>query len=131
MTNYHSIRINDTIRQLAAKYLQRESNRTSLVTITNVNLYDHDTKATILFTVLPENKEKAALDFAKRHRAEFREYLKDHARLRVIPFVDFDIDRGEKNRQRVDEITINDPVNDSVDSMASKNEKAPEIDPVA
>lgn len=109
MGNYHHIRINDTIKHLAMQYLSRESNRTSLVTVTNVDLYDHDSKATIMLTVLPEDKERLVLEFAKRHRPELRDFIKENARLRVIPFIDFEIDHGEKNRQRVDEITIKHP----------------------
>jgi len=61
MANFHHVRINDTIKNLAATYLQRESNLTSLVTVTSVDLYDHDSKATILLTVLPEDKVATAL----------------------------------------------------------------------
>lgn len=111
MGSFHHIRINDTIKHLAAEYLQRESNRTSLITVTSVDLYDHDSKATILITVLPEDKERVVLEFARRHRPEFRDFLKEKARLRVIPFIDFEIDLGEKNRQRIDELTINDKAN--------------------
>lgn len=103
---FHHVKISETIKELAMKYFLRESNRTSLMTITNVNLFDRDSKAIILFTVLPENREHTALDFAKRKRAEFRDYIKANARLRVIPFIDFEIDMGEKNRQRMDELTI-------------------------
>lgn len=103
---FHHVKITETIKELAMKYFQRESNRTSLMTITSVNLFDRDSKAIILFTVLPENREHTALDFAKRKRAEFRDFIKANARLRVIPFIDFEIDMGEKNRQRMDELTI-------------------------
>ena len=45
------------------------------------------------------------LAFAKRKRSEFREYLKKHSALQRLPTVDFEIDYGEKNRQRIDEIS--------------------------
>lgn len=121
--NFHHVKINEAIKHLAMQYLSRESNRTSLVTVTNVRLYDHDSKATILITVLPEEKEKVVLEFTRRHRAEFRDYLKENARLRVIPFIDFDIDVGERNRQKIDEITIKNPT--------AKRFGKGEIDPIA
>ncbi len=40
----------------------------------------------------------------KRKRAEFREFFKGKARMRALPFFDFEIDKGEKNRQKIDEI---------------------------
>ena len=55
--------------------------------------------------MLPVDKEKAAYDFLKRMRSEFRTYLMGKARMRRIPFFDFEIDGGEKNRQKIDEIS--------------------------
>ena len=97
-------RTEDMIKELAMKFLAMESNRTSLVTVTNILLTNRAKNVTIFFTVLPEEKEKAVLDFTKRKRAEFREYIKEHARLPIIPFVDFEIDFGEKNRQNIDRL---------------------------
>ncbi len=117
--SHSHVRISDMIKELAMKYLQRESNRTSLITVTNVNLFDRDSRAIIMITVLPEDKEKLVLEFVKRHRPELREFIKKNARLRVIPFLDFEIDFGERNRQRIDELTINNPV---VDKSEAKSE---------
>ncbi len=100
-------RLRDLIRDLAGKFIQLETNGLSLITITSIELGDRGTRATIYFTVLPLDKEKAALDFLKRKRAEFRTYVMNKARARRIPFFDFAIDTGEKNRQRIDEISQN------------------------
>lgn len=97
-------RTEDLIKEMASKFLSIESNRTSLVTVTNINLYNRGKNVTIFFTVLPEDKEKAVEDFTKRKRGEFREYMKSHSRLPIIPFIDFEIDLGEKNRQNVDRL---------------------------
>lgn len=100
-------KLKDVIREAAAEFLQREGNYTSILTVTDISLSDRGSRATIFFTVLPENKEKGALDFAKRKRADFREYFKERSRMRALPFFDFAIDKGEKNRQRIDEIAKN------------------------
>ncbi|MDE1874507.1 MAG: ribosome-binding factor A [Patescibacteria group bacterium] len=96
-------RFEEILKHLAAEFLKAESNRTSLITITRVSATEKGDFATIYFTVLPENKEEAALDFLKRQRSAFRDYAKDHARLMRVPFFDFEIDRGERARQRIDE----------------------------
>ena len=101
---HRDARAEDFIKSLAMKFISIESNRTSLVTVTNIHLYDRGKSVTIFFTVLPEDKEKAVLDFMKRKRGDFREYMKENARLPIIPFVDFEIDFGEKNRQNVDRL---------------------------
>ncbi len=99
--------LKDIIKEAAAEFLQKESNYISVLTVTNVFLSDKGNRAIIFFTVLPLNKEKGALDFVKRKRAEFREFFKSKARMRALPFFDFEIDKGEKNRQKIDEIARN------------------------
>ncbi len=98
-------KIEEAIKQLAAKFLQLESNRISLITVTSVHVFQKRTQATVYITVLPEHKQDEALDFANRKRTEFKEYLKKHARMQKLPRVHFAIDLGEKNRQRIDEIS--------------------------
>ncbi len=107
MADNRDQKLKDIIKAAAAEFLQRESNYVSLLTVTDISLSDKGNRATIFFTVLPEDKEKAALDFAKRKRAEFRDFFKGKARMRALPFFDFEIDKGEKNRQKIDEIARN------------------------
>lgn len=80
------------------------SNGTSLLTVTNVELTPDGKRATIFFTVFPAEYEKTALEFAKRKRSEFKEFLKDNSKLGRIPLLDFEIDTGEKNRQKIDNL---------------------------
>lgn len=100
-------RLRDLVKGLAASFVQRETNGISLITITDVALADRGGRATIYFTVLPEEKVKGVLDFLKRKRAEFREYFMSNARIGRIPFFDFALDVGEKNRQKIDDISRN------------------------
>ena len=90
------------IKNLAADFLQRESSGTSLITVTRVRLSNKGKTVDIFFTVYPESKEHSATEFAGRKAAEFQEYVKSHAKMRVVPFFRFGIDKGEKNRQRLD-----------------------------
>ncbi|HVU06378.1 MAG TPA: ribosome-binding factor A [Candidatus Paceibacterota bacterium] len=96
-------RFEEIVRHLAAEFLSANSNRTSLITVTRVEAAERSNRVTIFFTVMPLDKEEAALDFLKRNRSEFRDYVKEKARLMRIPFFDFEIDFGEKARQRIDE----------------------------
>ena len=90
------------IAQLAAQFLGRESNRQSLITVTRANIAPDLSKATIFFTVLPDSYEETGLDFSKRKRTEFRTFVKKNMQLRRLPYFDFEIDYGEKNRQHLD-----------------------------
>jgi len=98
-------KVKENIRNLVADFLKAESNRTSLITVTDANVSKDLKKATIFISVLPESGEESALNFVKRRRKDVRNYLKKKLEMRSIPFLDFEIDLGEKNRQRIDELS--------------------------
>src|SRR3989344_9295330 len=93
------------VAHMAGEFLARESNVKALLTVTHADVSPSFKEVKIFFSVLPQTMEAQALKFAKRSRTDFRAYLKKHARLHPIPIVDFEIDLGVKNRQRVDELT--------------------------
>ena len=98
-------KVYDAIKKTAAEFLQRESSYVSLITVTDVKLSKDGKNASVLFTVLPEHKEPEAIAFLKRKRGEFREYFMSKIRMGRVPTFDFDLDRGEKHRQKIDELT--------------------------
>ena len=91
--------------ELAAQFLLMESGGTSMITVTDCRVSENTRRALIFMTVLPEEGEDAALAFVKRKRQDFKNYVKSKARLQFIPQIDFAIDKGEKNRQRLDELS--------------------------
>ncbi|MFA6520696.1 MAG: ribosome-binding factor A [Candidatus Paceibacterota bacterium] len=92
------------IKELSAQFLGRENNRTSLITVTSATCSPDLKRATIFITVLPREKEDAALHFIQRQRSDLREFLKKNLPIKIIPFIDVAIDLGEKNRQKIDEL---------------------------
>ena len=105
MGSHRDVQLSETIAHLAGDFFARESNGQSLVTVTRADV-SHDLKTvTVYFSVLPEKYEEAVLNFAKRKRTDFREYLKKHSVLRYLPTIDFALDMGEKNRQKIEELT--------------------------
>jgi ribosome-binding factor A len=107
MPSQRQEKVANIIKELSAQFLERENNRTSLVTVTYANCSPDLKKATVYITVLPDDKEHDALDFAKRKRGELRDFLKKNLSIKTIPFVDIAIDQGEKNRQKIDELLRN------------------------
>lgn len=97
-------KIREILHDLGARFLSMNGNGSSLLTVTNVELTSDGKRATIFFTVFQENFEKTALEFAKRKRSEFKEFIKEHSKLGRIPQMDFGIDSGEKNRQKIDDL---------------------------
>lgn len=105
MPSKRQVQISETIAHCAADFLQRESNRQSLVTVTRADVSPDLKNVTVFLSVLPESSEEQVLHFAKRNRTDFRVYLKSHAQLKTLPNIDFQLDYGEKNRQRIDDLT--------------------------
>lgn len=97
-------RIEEEIARAAGEWIARESNRTSLVTVTRVHLSEDGNRATIMISVLPENQEKAAYAFIKRNLGEVRRHLGDTSKIGKLPTLFVEIDKGEKNRAAVEAI---------------------------
>lgn len=89
----------------AAEFLAREAGRASLITVTNTYLSDDGRRGIVFITVLPEKDEASALAFAQRHRSELAKTFREHVKGASLPYIDFMIDKGEKNRQRLDELS--------------------------
>lgn len=78
------------LREAAAEFVSRESNRTSLITVTRVVLDERRGKgAEIYVSVFPIEQTHAATDFLNRKRNDFREFIKKRIRLKGIPRVTF------------------------------------------
>ena len=105
MESRREIQVSQAIAQLAGEFLERENPTGALVTVTHATLTPDMKQATVYLSVLPATREAEALAAAKRARTDFRSYIKDKSFLHPLPFVDFEIDYGEKNRQRIDELT--------------------------
>lgn len=103
---FHKEKMVEAVRELAAEFLARENGGQSLVTVTRVDITERERRAIVYITVLPREKEASALDFANRRAPDLRTYFKERrSRMRNLPFVEFRIDEGEKNRQRMDELS--------------------------
>jgi ribosome-binding factor A len=95
----------ERLREAAAEFLSRESNGQSLITVTATQIDEGGTRALIFITVLPDSAEVKALEFANRNKREFGQYLLKKVRGMRVPQLEFIIDKGEKMRQRLDELS--------------------------
>ena len=107
MDNKKHGRFEEIIRDLAARFVVTESAGEGLITITKVEADSKGEHTKIFVTVFPESFEEKALAFLKRRRSDFRDFAASHSKLFRVPFFDFEIDKGEKNRQRVEEASKN------------------------
>lgn len=98
------LKVTQEVQALVQDFFQRESSGASMITVTRAEVSADMRHGTIFISVLPENKEAAALDFAKRMRTDLRKYVMKRLPVRVIPFFEVEIDYGEKNRRNIDDI---------------------------
>jgi ribosome-binding factor A len=101
-------KVESQIAQLAALFIERESNKTALITVTRVEVLDRGRSATIYISVLPESGEESALNFLKRKRHDLRTVIKKGINMINIPFIDVQIDKGEKARHTIDALLYED-----------------------
>jgi ribosome-binding factor A len=104
MSEFRKEKIKERIRELSAVFIEKEAGRTSLITITRIEMSPDDKKAKIMISVLPREKEKAAYGFIKRNLGELRKYISKNLKINPIPYLDVFIDEGEKNRQKIDDL---------------------------
>lgn len=104
MQNSKLEKINKEMRKLFAQFIEKESNKESLVTITRCEISSDRKNIDVLVTVFPQDKEQQVIRFLDRRKWDAREYMKKRIQTRVIPFVTFKIDEGEKNRQKIDQL---------------------------
>jgi len=95
----------ESLRTAAAEFLAREANRNSLITVTRAQMSEDGKRAVIYITVFPELGEAAALAFANRNRGELGQFLSKRTKGMRIPHFEFEIDEGDKNRRRMDELS--------------------------
>ena len=103
-TKYKDEKFESLIHKYAAEYFCYESNKDSLITITKVEVLNKGKRAIIFFTTLPIEKEGEALEFMRRRKNDFRKFVMGKKSFGFTPSMSFEIDFGEHNRQRIDEL---------------------------
>ena len=121
------LQVEQQVLGITQDFFQRESSGASMITVTRTDISKDMKHGTIFISVLPENKEEAAINFAKRMRSELRHYVMKRLPVKVIPFFEVEIDYGEKNRIHVDDLLRKEKLaNDAYQSRI--REKAQELE---
>ncbi len=99
-------RLGEFYAHLAAEYVNAESNRTSLITVTRATMNSDLSRVAVFVTILPEERERGAIDFLNRSTDDLRAFITKKTKFRRLPHFTFVLDTGEKNRRRLDEIDL-------------------------
>ncbi|MCK5589041.1 MAG: ribosome-binding factor A [Candidatus Pacebacteria bacterium] len=98
-------KIEEIVREIAGPLIAKETNGTSLITVTRASISPDLKRCTVFISVFPQSAEESALNFLKRKRPDLKKEFRKKTQTRVTPFFDFEIDFGEKNRQLIEEIS--------------------------
>lgn len=106
MTLLRQEKVNSLLKDLAASFLSRESwiASTALITITHIETPKDLKSAKIFISIFPENKEKETLKLLNEKKSELRKYIGSQIKMKFLPSLEFEIDKGEKGRQKIEKI---------------------------
>lgn len=97
-------KLNHQIKKVISEFLRLEFGANPLVSITNFFVAQGLKSAKANITVFPESAERRVLYTLSKKQKNLRGHIMLHTRMKYIPFVSFEIDCGEKNRRRIDEL---------------------------
>ena len=97
-------RIAAQLKDFAAAFIREEANTNPLITVMRVTVSPDYKNGTVYITTIPDEKENDALIFLKRKGGELRKYIGKHSKGKILPYLDFAIDYGERHRQHLDEV---------------------------
>jgi ribosome-binding factor A len=89
-------RMTEVVAHEAAQFISREAGTNSLITVIRAESASHGDRVLIFVSVFPEAMTQSALTFLERKREDFSNHLKQHARIRPLPRVEFLLDNKEE-----------------------------------
>jgi ribosome-binding factor A len=107
-------KVQDAIRDIASNFFQREAHSGALLTITKASISSDLKFSTIYLTVFPTEKERLILEESRDRLHALREQMKKELPMKTLPYFSLEIDEGERNRQRIDELSSKTTLNEDL-----------------
>lgn len=104
MTAPREEKLNTHLQKTLAQFIREELGVSPLVSVTRVEVARGLRSARAFITVFPDTDATAALATLEKKYGALMRYLAAHLRIKYLPSVSFEIDIGEKNRQRIEEL---------------------------
>lgn len=103
--SHHDEKLSSLLLHLAADFISKEAGRSTLITPLRVSLGKEAKTAVIFVGVFPDKDTDHALTYLNRVKDDFRAYIKAQSRISRLPYISFELDHGERNRQHLDELS--------------------------
>lgn len=89
-------RINSLLRKIISSFIKPNIDSGALVTVMRVEISKDLRLAKIFISVFPEEKEKEAIDLLKKKKCALYNYIKTKSKMKFLPSLSFEIDKGIK-----------------------------------
>ncbi len=96
-------KVNSLLKNLAAYFLSKKTTG-AIITVTRVETSKDLKSAKIFISIFPETKEKEMLDLMNERKGELRKYIGSQIKMKFLPTLEFEIDKAEKSRKRIEEL---------------------------
>ncbi len=97
-------KFNSLLKNLISSFLCKELDKNCVMTITRVETPKDFKTAKIFISIFPENREKEIMKFLKSKAGDLRRYIGSQIKTKFLPFLEFEIDEGNKNVKRIEEL---------------------------
>ena len=103
MTSRRQEKVNSLLKNLSADFLKKNADN-SIITITRLETSKDLKTAKIFISIFPESKETETIKFLKSRIGELREFVGSKIKMKFLPHLEFEIDKGEKERQKIEKL---------------------------
>lgn len=76
----------------------------SIITITHIETSKDLKSAKIFISIFPEGEELAIMNLLKAKIKELREFIGSKIKMKFLPHLEFEVDKGEKERQKIEKL---------------------------
>lgn len=97
-------RMSFLLRNIISSFIKSKIASKSIITVTLVEVSDDLRTAKIFISVFPEDKEKEILALLKNKNRDIHNFIKAKIKMKFLPLVSFEIDRGIKIERKIEEI---------------------------
>lgn len=97
-------RLASLLRDTASSFVRFEVDPNAMVTVTRVELSSDSSMVKFFVSVFPEAKEVETVKLLNKKKKEMKEFLRKETRLNILPYVEFEVDKGAKLERKIEEI---------------------------
>ncbi|MEW5908110.1 MAG: ribosome-binding factor A [Patescibacteria group bacterium] len=97
-------KVSSVLKNIIASFLQSDPFYGIIISVTRIEISGDLKKAKVFISIFPSEKEKEILDSLHKKRNDLREFIKSRLKMKFLPHLEIEIDKGEKARQKIDKI---------------------------